>query len=152
MNSKMIENWNSVVSHDDTVYHLGDFSMNALLGESQGIFDRLNGIKHLIVGNHDQVGVNLQGWASINHILETHVDKQRITLCHYAMRVWNKSHHGAYHLYGHSHGSLPDDITSRSFDVGVDCHNFTPVSMEQVHRIMSKKKWQAIDHHGENTR
>ena len=24
MNEKLIENWNSVVSRDDTVYHLGD--------------------------------------------------------------------------------------------------------------------------------
>jgi hypothetical protein len=32
---------------------------------------------------------------------------QPIVLCHYAMRVWNRSHHGAWHLYGHSRGNLP---------------------------------------------
>ena len=44
--------------------------------------------------------------------------KQGIVLCHYAMRVWNKSHHGNFMLYGHSHGSLADDPNSMSFDVG----------------------------------
>ncbi len=39
---------------------------------------------------------------------------------HYAQRVWEHSHHGSWHVYGHSHGSLPDDIKSKSIDVGVD--------------------------------
>jgi len=64
------------------------------------------------------------------------------------MRVWNKSHHGAWHLYGHSHGTLPDDKNSLSFDVGVDCHNFTPINFEQVSAIMKKKNFKPIDHHG----
>jgi len=65
------------------------------------------------------------------------------------MRVWNKSHHGALNLYGHSHGSLPDDPHALAIDVGVDCHNFTPISFEQVKKIMSKKTFKPIDHHGE---
>ena len=35
--------------------------------------------------------------------------EQDIVLCHYAMRVWQKSHYGAWMLYGHSHGTLPDN-------------------------------------------
>jgi calcineurin-like phosphoesterase family protein len=64
------------------------------------------------------------------------------------MRVWNKSHHGAWHLYGHSHGTLPDDPNALSFDCGVDCHNYTPISFEQVEAIMAKKTFKPIDHHG----
>lgn len=64
------------------------------------------------------------------------------------MRVWNKSHYGAWMLYGHSHGSLIDDPNSLSFDVGVDCHNYKPFSFEEVKEIMSHKIWKAIDHHG----
>ncbi|MCX6365194.1 MAG: hypothetical protein NTX57_00570 [Armatimonadetes bacterium] len=56
--------------------------------------------------------------------------KQRIVLCHYAFRVWRNAHHGSWHLYGHSHGSLPG--AGRSMDVGVDCHDFSPISYEQV--------------------
>lgn len=44
-------------------------------------------------------------------------------------------------LYGHSHGTLPDDEAALSFDVGVDCHNFYPVSYEEVKAVMARKKW-----------
>jgi hypothetical protein len=63
------------------------------------------------------------------------------------MRTWNKSHRGSWHLYGHSHGTLPDDPHSMSFDVGVDCHNYRPLSFEQVKAVMSKKLFKPIDHH-----
>jgi calcineurin-like phosphoesterase family protein len=46
-------------------------------------------------------------------------------------------------LYGHSHGDLADDETSLSFDIGVDCHDFYPLSYEEVKAIMAKKKWVA---------
>jgi calcineurin-like phosphoesterase family protein len=71
-----------------------------------------------------------------------------ITLLHYALRVWNKSHYSSWHLYGHSHGSLPDDPNSMSFDVGIDCHNYTPISFEQVKAIMARKTYVPVDHHG----
>jgi len=36
--------------------------------------------------------------------------------------------------------NLHDDITLRSFDVGVDVHNFFPLSFNEVKEIMNKKK------------
>ena len=67
--------------------------------------------------------------------------EQMIVLFHYAMRTWNASHWGTYHLYGHSHGSLPDDINSLSFDIGVDCHNYYPLNYAEVKAIMQRKEW-----------
>jgi calcineurin-like phosphoesterase family protein len=49
--------------------------------------------------------------------------------------------------YGHSHGSLPDDNKSLSFDVGCDSHNYRPISYDEVKKIMSKKTFKPIDHH-----
>lgn len=147
MDFKMIENWNKRVGRADTVYHLGDFCF-ANEQEGQSILDRLNGKKHLIIGNHDKAGTRLKGWESISHYKEVSIDGQFIILCHYAMRVWNKSHHGSWMLYGHSHGSLPDDPNALSFDVGVDCHNYQPINMDEIRRIMKKKTWKPIDHHG----
>ena len=147
MNSKLMENWNIKINQDDTVYHLGDFCF-ADEQEGQSILDRLNGKKHLIIGNHDKAGVKLKGWESVQHYKEINVDGQFIVLCHYAMRVWNKSHHSAWQLYGHSHGSLPDDPNALSIDVGVDCHNYAPLNINDIRRIMKKKTWKPIDHHG----
>jgi calcineurin-like phosphoesterase family protein len=67
------------------------------------------------------------------------VGKQGIVLCHYARRVWPHSGRGAWHLYGHSHGNLPDEPLSLSMDVGVDTHIFLPWHFEEVKEIMEAK-------------
>lgn len=53
MNDTMIEAWNHTVSDDDIVYHLGDFSKDADPSRNIEILRKLNGEKHLILGNHD---------------------------------------------------------------------------------------------------
>ena len=51
MNNCLIENWNNKVGKDDIIFHLGDFAMG---GSNlwNGILERLNGHKILILGNH----------------------------------------------------------------------------------------------------
>jgi len=46
----LIANWNFSVQPNDEVYHLGDFSFG---NKAMEILPRLNGIIHLIKGNHD---------------------------------------------------------------------------------------------------
>lgn len=147
MNDVIVNNINSVVGQHDRLFHLGDFCFNNR-DQGQSILDRLNGQKHLIIGNHDKTGRQLKGWNWARHYHEMTVDGQFIVLSHYAMRVWNKSHHGAWMLYGHSHNSLPDDPHAKSIDVGVDCHNYKPISFDDLRRIMAKKTTKPVDHHG----
>ena len=59
----------------------------------------------------------------------------RVVLLHYAMKVWPRSHRGALHFYGHSHGTLPGD--SQSVDVGVDCWDFRPVRLDEIRRRLA---------------
>jgi calcineurin-like phosphoesterase family protein len=149
MDDVMIRRWNSVVKPGDTVYHLGDFSMGKLPADDY--VKELHGVIHLIIGNHETKALKSKLIQSISPLLEIDVGAQRFVLCHYAMRVWNKSHHGSWHLYGHSHGTLPDDAHSNSFDIGVDCWNFYPVSVDQIRNRMSKKRYQPVDHHNSET-
>ncbi len=150
MNDTIINNWNQVVREYDTVYHLGDFCFGRDDAYFNSVFPRLNGYIVLIKGNHDSLAWRnrYRFAACFDSYHEVKVEQQEITLCHYKMSVWNKSHHGAWHLYGHSHGSLPAGPNERCFDVGVDCHNFTPVSFDKVKAIMEKKTFVPIDHHG----
>ena len=60
-----------------------------------------------------------------------------MTLCHFSMRVWPKSHYDSWNLYGHSHNCLPGE--GKSMDVGVDAHGFAPVSFEEVKTIMEQR-------------
>lgn len=47
MDDAMVDAWNSVVSNQDLVYHLGDFSVPDIFYAAD-IFDRLNGRKILV--------------------------------------------------------------------------------------------------------
>ncbi len=152
MNETIIGNWNKKVGKDDLIYHLGDFCF----GRDERLFDlffkRLNGLIVLIKGNHDKLAWKLRHkfYAAHDSYHEIKINDQNITLCHYKMAIWNKSHHGAWHLYGHSHGTATDDKHARSFDVGVDCHSFSPLEFEEVKAIMEKKLFRPIDHHGKS--
>jgi calcineurin-like phosphoesterase family protein len=75
------------------------------------------------------------------------VFEQEIVLCHYAMLVWNKSHHGTWHLHGHSHHSLPIDNYSLRLDVGTNGWSYCPISFEQIKQELSKRIFKPIDHH-----
>lgn len=53
MDDFMIKKWNSVVGKGDKVFHLGDFSFYGK-DKTKSIVSKLNGRKHLIMGNHDK--------------------------------------------------------------------------------------------------
>jgi calcineurin-like phosphoesterase family protein len=55
------------------------------------------------------------------------------------LRVWNRSHHGSWHLYGHSHGRLPEPPTLLSMDVGVDTHDFRPWHYDEISGLMTAR-------------
>lgn len=145
MDEKMIANWNARVGEKDIVWHLGDFAF----AHQDQYLPRLNGqFKYLLKGNHDHKNrVRDSGWSLLlPSYYETYVEEQFLVLCHYGLRVWNKSHHGAIHLYGHSHGNLPGD--SACCDVGVDCWDFKPVSLDEIKaRLATLPKRAEPDHH-----
>jgi len=57
MNEMLIKNWNSVVGPEDHVYHLGDVALGTF-EDSIKCLGRLNGIKHLVTGNHDRMFID----------------------------------------------------------------------------------------------
>lgn len=52
MDEDLIRRWNETVSNDDIVFHLGDFAFGSV-EKQKSYFDRLNGAKFLVLGNHD---------------------------------------------------------------------------------------------------
>lgn len=131
MDNSIIERWNNRVKDGDFVYHLGDFCWgNAQLWAQYR--QRLNGTICLIRGNHDkQFNQKLFHW--VKDYAEITVEEQRIVLFHYPLRSWHHSRRGAWHLFGHVHGTLDGHPLGKSCDVGVDSWDYAPVSMEQLH-------------------
>lgn len=147
MDETMIRSWNEVVGPADLVFHLGDFSLGLQDAERVAwIFQRLNGRKVLILGNHDldrkgRVHPTLAAldWETITPAMETNDNGQRVYLHHYACRTWPAAHHGSFHFFGHSHGNLPP--LGRSRDVGVDVPDvdFRPRTFHELTENMSKE-------------
>jgi calcineurin-like phosphoesterase family protein len=137
MNETLIARWNARVGIDDTVWHLGDFALGNQ-DRVPNIVARLNGTIHLCWGNHDKQKTIIRAgcFASTQDVAEIRIDGETIFLSHYGHRVWNKAHHGAYHLYGHSHGGLP--AMGRSLDVGVDCWDYQPVTFAEIKARLTK--------------
>ena len=139
MTEVMVERWNAAVRPDQTVSHLGDFAYKGPSGTVPKLLDRLNGNVILIQGNHDHKRT-LKHFSAVHDMAEVavvaHGVEQRIIMCHYGMRVWNHSFRGSWHLYGHSHGTLPARQDRKEMDIGVDCWGFRPVSFWEIESIM----------------
>jgi calcineurin-like phosphoesterase family protein len=136
MNDALIAAWNAVVRPADTVWHLGDFAHRAPDAKRlRALFDKLNGQKNLVLGNHDDELTRALPWCSVQQMVEITVEGQRVVLLHYAMKTWPGQRRGAWQLHGHSHARLPG--SSSSLDVGVDCWGFCPVAIAQIRQRLA---------------
>jgi len=153
MNACLIDNWNSKVGKTDDVYFLGDFSFGTK-EETQNIINNLNGKKHMILGNHDKPLKGSSGLESVRSYHRLKVQDSRtergiqdIVLFHYPILSWEKRHYGAWHLFGHCHGSLTVEGLGKCHDAGVDNNNYSPLSYDEVYDIMKDKNFVQFDHH-----
>lgn len=151
MDESIVATINKTVNPKDTLYILGDVSF-ARAERTAQLIKRIKCRKILIKGNHDPRSKEFDAlFDEVHHLLEQDflVDgkKVRIVMCHYALRVWNKSHHGSLHLYGHSHGTLPDNGT-RSMDVGIDTNNMQLYTLDDIMAKIGTRPLKAFDHHG----
>ena len=148
----------------DNFYYLGDFSLtNPRKTESYLATLQSSGANlFFIKGNHDKKdNINLfkrygtflgeKKTMKIQHDGKEFV----VVLDHFAGRVWDRSHHGAYHLYGHSHDGLDKggEAWGRSMDAGIMSAlringEYSLFPFSQIHEILDKRPIKVIDHHG----
>lgn len=113
MDETIIQNWNAMVTDEDTVYVLGDaFWKNE--ADSVAIFSRLKGHKHLIRGNHDRVHGKLGTlWESIEHYAEITDGTTQVVMCHYPIPFYKGQFYGGVMLYGHVHNSQDWELVKK---------------------------------------
>jgi len=138
MDTVILTNLETSLESGDTLYYLGDLTFKEETGKE--FFKRFKDLKiYYIIGNHDNpkvLKIAEQYCISISNLIDIEIEDISITLCHYAMRVWNKSHFNAWQLYGHSHGTL--NPIGKQYDVGVDNNMFKPISLTELIRIMKE--------------
>lgn len=158
MDRALVERWNAVIGPDDVVYHLGDFTLGGWYDVARPRLDELHGRVRMVPGGHDWRWLpDADGRLEILPPLVTLEFETGgkhplvVVLCHYPMLSWDRSHYGSLQLHGHTHGTVPDGRSSDRkmppgqsagyrMDVGVDCHNFQPVSLEETLEL--------VRHHG----
>ena len=136
MDRVLLQNYNSVVRKEDTVYILGDICHHMSIEEADSLIKKLNGKKYLIKGNHDK-NYDPRLFTDIQDFLKISVDGNHFSLMHYPMLSWPKKGSGGYQLHGHIHARMDYNEANRSegqrrYDVGVDANNFFPVSSKQI--------------------
>lgn len=143
MNQALINNWNSVVKEDDTVFVLGDMGFCGY-DKLEPLMSQLNGKKYLIQGNHDSDKIVfrlyeaniIEGYYKMHEVIiigDEECPDQQLTLCHFPMIDWPNKERGAWMVHGHQH-QLPEtpSCSVMHWDVGVDKNNLKPVSFEQL--------------------
>src|SRR3990167_7191359 len=134
MDETLINNWNSIISWQDDVYHLGDFALGNIYLIDK-ILNRLQGKIYYIRGNHDQwlrkskVAEQRLIWVKDYFELKVQDEEMNLTqflvMSHYPILSWNKASHGSWMLHGHCHGTLNQlNSTTARLDVGVDSHDY----------------------------
>lgn len=157
MKEFLINNWNSKVPKDGHTFILGDMCFRKDPKELEEIIRRLNGMKYLVLGNHDYFTKDLYqiiGFKKAEHYMEIKTKSQQlIILSHYPMLTWNYVHRGSWMLHGHVHATYDFMIEERkklreknpfigikTMDVGIDCPecHFCPFSYRQIEEKMNE--------------
>ncbi len=135
MDEALIDNWNSVVGHDDRVYVLGDLAMNK---RGVATVARCNGRKVLIKGNHDEEKLGLYAgfFDDVRAIDDRKEFDRKFVMTHVPLHPHCLERFGL-NIHGHLHNNiikLDDGVTpdKRYACVSVERINFTPKLLEQI--------------------
>ncbi|HEX2576962.1 MAG TPA: metallophosphoesterase family protein [Aquihabitans sp.] len=158
MDRALVDRWNEVVGDDDEVWVLGDVALGTI-AESLPKVARLRGRKVLLAGNHDRCwegnGRKAAPWvdryldagfAEVRQGVETmEVAGHGALLCHFPYEGDSQDldrhvsdrpvDRGQVLLHGHVHERWR--VRDRMINVGVDVHDFRPVSEHRVAELIA---------------
>lgn len=110
MDATMMKNWNNIVTDNDTVYILGDFSWETQGGWKNRL-NALHGKKVLIIGNHDYKRMKdaRKLFEEVTPYKEVFDGNYKVIMCHYPILAYNKSYNeNTFMLYGHVHNNTDE--------------------------------------------
>lgn len=139
MNEALIDNWNSRVKTSDRVFFLGDFCFRGSQS-FHSYYDRLNGEKIMIKGNHDSHnGVNTpildltiriggETMLLIHRPSDVGVFDGNLVLCGHVHQAWKFDRR-----------YIEKDFYIDFVNVGVDVWDFKPVNINEI--MDDYRKW-----------
>lgn len=135
MDQALIDNWNSIVSPNDRIYHLGDV---AIPRRGLGCLSQLNGRKILVRGNHDIFKLgdytkyfdDIRGCHYLDNYILTHIPIHECGLNRYKGNI-----HG--HLHYRRVLGADGQPDPRYKCVCVEHTQYKPIDFEQVRAEMA---------------
>lgn len=157
----LISAWNRAVRPEDTVWVLGDITVGWGFDEVRPLVWRLNGVKHLVLGNHDEAHPMHRGahnklalyhgsFATVQTMATVRMEGQQVMLSHFpydgdgagkpdrcnAYRLRDEGHPL---IHGHTH--LPGQVSvsrkgSTQIHVGLDAWEMKPVPESIIMRYL----------------
>ena len=138
MNKALIDNHNSVVTNEDLVIHVGDFTLERKYDQVYSKYiSRLNGKRHIFIkGSHDH-------WMKKSNQryyqrMEFSIDKKHLVADHYPLVIWPRSHYSSYTIHGHTHLWSPGK--GKIYNVSVSLNDYYPISWTRLVEIMDTKE------------
>lgn len=136
MNEEIIKRHNSVVSVNDTFYHLGDVGFNK--NKLNNILPRLNGKKRLVLGNHD--GSTKDWFEMYFKYFEKIMESRRmgdVLFTHRPAFLGETEERIKASVFGHIHEKNIDD--PRYLNLSVEQINYTPISLDDIKEIYKNR-------------
>lgn len=125
----LVDQWNSIVRNEDTVWHLGDVYFGPKdSGRMQAVLGALKGYKRLVLGNHDagreeflrQFFIKIYGVAQYG----------KCVLSHIPVHPYQLEHRYIKNIHGHMHSKKLDD--PRYVCVSVEQTDFKPILLARL--------------------
>jgi len=135
MNDHIVEKWNSVVNKKDVTYILGDITMEK--STEYYWLDCLNGIKKVILGNHDQPQHVPQLLKYVNNVAGskywTIKGIGNVIMTHIPIHPCELEYRFKYNIHGHIHDKVIDD--PRYINVSAEVVDYTPKTFEELFKL-----------------
>ncbi len=159
MEQTIVTNINKVVRAEDTFVLVGDVSLGNKKSWERFLDSLVCKNVVLVIGNHDKWGsIPKDKLLLIAEVIHLRIQRRRLLVSHYPYRCgwlrafWKRLHPsvlskkrpkdtGLWLLHGHDHRKTPlCDYHPRQINVGVDAHNFNPVSIDDIIRIIQQQE------------
>ena len=123
----IIKMWNSVINKRDTVYVLGDITMERT--HPYELLKRLNGVINVVLGNHDYKNHSKELLNYVNTVAGM-VDYKGFILTHCPIHPSQLEHRYIKNIHGHVHSNSLDD--NRYINVCCEVVDYKPVLISQL--------------------
>lgn len=140
MNETLVHNWNRVVSHEDTVIVLGDFTgPNVEYRVSEDWASLLNGEKVFVLGNHDNMSSKQIDRSKMYDKYVFKQDGYQFYCTHKPDKI--PSDWTGWGVHGHSHQLHPQDYPLYNYQhkrINVSAENlgYTPIRVSAITEML----------------